>query len=279
MNTSNTITNIWLADFFNRQREIVEAAETPFAKLAVFVLPVMSPLVPAFMTGMHLYKLLLEMFNFNGSDWIAFIMSSISAVVLELLGYVGAITFISSVFRFIRFKDAGLLVRVVTNGGAYLFYILAMWLINLQLGKYFQFPIIVNNVFGLLSFITVATGLLAADHLSQRAEEEKELADKEDAKKLRAEEREDRLKRFAIQHGVNPWGTADGKPTTNAKPSQFREQMLEALDSAYKGNKIILRGVELANMFGLDTKKSKGYISELRAEWAKAHGIQMRKTK
>lgn len=268
-----TLENIWLADFFNRQREIVEAAETPFAKLAVFILPILSPLVPAFMTGIHLYKLLLEMFKFNNASWVAFTMAGVSAIVLELLGYVGAITFISSVFRWIRFKEAGLLIRVVTNGGAYFFYIIAMWAINYQLGKYFQFPTIVNNVFGLLSFITIPTGLLAADHLSQRAEEEKELSDLDEQRKIRAEEREDRLKRFAIKKGMNPWGSIDGKATTTKRPSEFKDQMIEALNTAYDDHKIILKGNELANMFGLDLNSSKGFISGLKKDWKSSRNI------
>lgn len=38
----------WLAIQFNKQREIIEAAETPFAKLAMFILPVLSPPRPRF---------------------------------------------------------------------------------------------------------------------------------------------------------------------------------------------------------------------------------------
>lgn len=269
----STAGNVWLADFFNRQREIVEAAETPFSKLAVFILPIMSPLVPAFMTGLHLYKLLLEMFDFNGSDTVALIMSGISALVLELLGYVGAITFISSMFRYIKAKEASLLLRVFTNGGAYLFYIIAMWAINYQLGKYFEFPTIVNNVFALLSFITIPTGLLAADHLSQRAEDDREMERKEELKVIRAEEREDKLKRYALKMGINPWGAADGSPTTTKKPSEFREQMIEQLNQA-AANGIVLKGTELANMFGLDYKTAKGYISGLKKEWKEANNIK-----
>jgi len=56
----------WLANFFNKQREIIEAAETPFSKLAIFILPILAPSVPAFMTGLHLYKLLLKILRLVG---------------------------------------------------------------------------------------------------------------------------------------------------------------------------------------------------------------------
>jgi len=265
------IENVWLADFFKRQREIIEAAETPFAKLAVFVLPIMSPLVPAFMTGMHLYKLLEELFVFRGSNYVSLAMAAITSIVLELLGYVGAITFISSVFRYIKTRNIALLIRLVLNGLAYGFYIAAMWAINYQLGKYFEFPTVVNNVFGLLSFITIPTGLLAADHLSQRAEDD-------DAEKVRSENREDKLKRFAIKHGLNPWGSSQPLPGqgTQLNASDFRIQMIEALNKAYESG-VILKVVELGNMFNLDYAKSKGYISSLRRTWATENNVSLPK--
>ena len=54
----------WLANIFIKQREIIEAAETPFAKLAVFILPILAPAVPAFMTVLHVYQLLDKIFSF-----------------------------------------------------------------------------------------------------------------------------------------------------------------------------------------------------------------------
>src|SRR5574338_673052 len=162
----------FIARFFNWNREVIEAAETPFAKLAIFVLPVIAPLVPAFMTSLHMYKLLKDLFKFGYAWDIPLIMSVITGLVLELLGYVGAITFIRSLFQYVQHRHDEELLPVILNGAAYLFYVVAMWLINVQLGKYFGTPNIINSIFGLLSFITVPTGLLAANHLSQRADEE-----------------------------------------------------------------------------------------------------------
>src|SRR5574341_1705305 len=85
---------IWLAHFLNKQREIIEAAETPFAKLAIFILPILAPLVPAFLTGLHIFKLLQEIFTFQNANSVTWTLSIIVSVVLEMLGYVGAISFI-----------------------------------------------------------------------------------------------------------------------------------------------------------------------------------------
>ena len=190
-----------LAEFFNRQRELIEAAETPFAKLAIFILPILSPMVPATLTGMHLYQLFLEIFNFPGSDVFGVISSVIPSIVLELLGYVGAISFIQALFRWIegRYDVDGdkFLVPAVLNFLAYVFYLAAMWMINVSLGEYFGTPTIVNSIVGLLSFITVPTSLLAANHLAIKDHDNKE-------ERIRQEKREDKLKKKMIDSGMNP---------------------------------------------------------------------------
>lgn len=190
-----------LADFFNKQRELIEAAETPFAKLAIFILPILSPMVPATLTGMHLYQLFLEIFTFPGAEVFARISATIPAIVLELLGYVGAISFIQALFKWIesRYEDDGdkFLVPAVLNFFAYVFYLTSMWLINVRLGEYFGTPSIVNSIVGLLSFITVPTSLLAANHLAIKDHEVKETT-------LRQEKSDYRLKKAMIDKGMNP---------------------------------------------------------------------------
>lgn len=188
--------NIRLANWFNKQREVIEAAELPFAKMAIFILPILSPLVPAFMTGLHMYNLLLELFKFPNAWILCVFLAVIIGVVLELLGYVGAISFIRSIFDLVRKgKDEYLLPAVLTFF-AYAFYLTAMFLINVQLGKYFNVPTIINSITGWLSFITVPTGLLAATHLSGKENKEEEVV-------IRHENREFQLKKHAIKHGIN----------------------------------------------------------------------------
>jgi hypothetical protein len=196
MQNENSTGN-WLANIFIKQREIIEAAETPFSKLAIFVLPILAPAVPAFMTGLHLFKLFLEMFTFSYADNVSLGMSAIISLVLELLGYVGAISFIKSLFDWIKKRQDEFLVPFVLNGIAYGFYLLAMFLINVQLGRYFGTSQIINNIIGLLSFITVPTSLLAANHLNSVSDDERE-------EKLRQEERSDKRERFLIKHGKTP---------------------------------------------------------------------------
>lgn len=208
----------WLAELFIKQREIIEAAETPFAKLAVFVLPIIAPMVPAVMTGIHLYKLFLEMFTFKQANYLSFALSATISLVLELLGYVGAISFIKSLFNWIKERRDEYLVPFALNGVAYAFYLLAMFLINVQLGRYFGTSTIINNIVGLLSFITVPTSLLAANHLNEVSDEEKR-------EKIRQEAREDKLERYRIKHGV---------PNTSRSVSEVSKQFRKSFRTTSK---------------------------------------------
>ena len=248
----------WLAHFLNKQREIIEAAETPFAKLAIFILPILAPLVPAFLTGLHVFKLLQEIFTFQNANEVTWTLSIIVSIVLEMLGYVGAISFIQSIYRWTYTKDDAYMLPSTLNGMAYVFYLLSMFLINYQLGKYFGTPNIVNNIVGLLSFITVPTSLLAANHLSQKEEDEKDY-------QLRQENRADRLERYRIKHGTNEQRTNANERTTNVrKPKRTNEtndvrQRIEQYVASIQANEQRTPGPsEIARSLNV----SKGYASD-----------------
>lgn len=265
----NIFNSNFLATFFNWNREVIEAAETPFAKLAIFTLPVLSPLVPAFMTSLHMYKLLTELFKLDFRIDVSLVMSIITGVVLELLGYVGAVTFIRSLFQYVKHsKEEAMLLPVILNGIAYLFYVAAMYLINVQLGEYFGTATIINGVFAILSFITVPTGLLAANHLSQRADEEYENKEKKLDREYKLERL--RIKSGGVSSGSGPKSTA----TKERKASFYKEKMLQALNDAYDRDGSVLSPIELARMFKLDYDRSKGFISGLRTNWKRSRGIQ-----
>ena len=174
----------WLAKKFIIQREIIEAAETPFSKLAMFILPIISPLVPATMTGMHLFQIFLDVFNFKGAEYLSGGLAFVAGLVLELLGYVGAITFIKSTFNYFSTQKAEYIIPMVLNGLSYTFYLVLLFMINYQLGKYLGVNPVLNNIIATLSFITVPTSLLAGSHLSEKSWTEKKQKEEEDAVKL-----------------------------------------------------------------------------------------------
>jgi hypothetical protein len=232
-----------LAQFFDKQREIIEAAETPFAKLAIFILPILAPIVPASLTGLHLYKLFLEIFTFAGADNLAVILSSIVALVLEMLGYVGAISFIQAVFRLVKTRNALYLLPAILNGLSYIFYLALMFLVNYKLGEYFLTPAIINTIVGLLSFVTVPTGLLAANYLSQKELKEEEVTERKDRK-------DERLQKYAIKHGkVTESSKTYQKDVT--KVTESSENLSETFPKDWRKLRPLLKLSEVQNLANL----------------------------
>lgn len=268
----------WLAVQFNKQREIIEAAETPFAKLAMFILPVLSPLVPAFMTGMHLYQIFLDIFTFDGSEYLSGFLAIVAGFVLELLGYVGAITFIKGIFNYLSTRQTEYLVPMVLNGSAYVFYLGLLWMINYQLGKYLGVDPTLNNIIATLSFVSVPTSLLAGSHLSEKAKEEREerernlqaqlLKDQQDREdQLRAEqnslelskaeqERLYKLERYRVKHGK--------VPAPNLESSNEDGNLLESSKKVPDWRKMLptLSKEELERLAGLTPTTMQQYASE-----------------
>ena len=262
----------WLAGIFDWAREVIEAAETPFAKFAIFVLPVLAPVVPASVTGIRLSTEL----EFHPA------LSFVTALVLEMLGYVGAIAFIRAVYKW--FRKTGTSLSIVLNGSAYSFYVLAMYQINVRLGFLAGDNPIVSQIFALLSFITIPTGLLAAEHINERTEYYEQ-------KELRAEKRSERLERLRIKtanerslkrtvkrtNERTVKRTNERTPTnerTNGERTNERTVIYQLLDEYYRTNGEIAGVSELARIVakmkdGTEEKyeRLKGYISEVRKDW------------
>lgn len=231
----------WLAGFFDWNREVIEAAETPFAKFAIFVLPILSPIVPAFVTGLRLHTEL----SFHWS------LASITALVLEMLGYVGAIAFIKSIYK--KFRAEGTWLSVLLNGLAYSFYVVAMYQINVRLGFLAGDDPITNQVFALLSFITIPTGLLAAEHLTDRT-----ISDEQ--RELRAERRTERLERYRIQNEqpkrTNVRRTTERTP--NGRTNEKRERIAAFVRSVQENEHRTPGPSEISRELGV----AKSYASE-----------------
>lgn len=171
----------WLANIFEWFREVIESAESPFVLFAVVVLPVLAPVVPATVTGIRLNTEL-------GFHWV---LCVVTGIVLEMLGYVGAIMFIRSIYNWHR--QRGHFLSLLMSGLAYLFYVFAMYSINVRLGYLAGDNEIVNQIFALLSFITIPTGLLAAEHITERELETEQYT-------VRQENRTDRMERYRIRY-------------------------------------------------------------------------------
>lgn len=262
----------WLARFLDWNREVIESAETPFAKLAIFILPILSPIVPAFMTGLHVFKLMQA--NFDLGTWsfnVSMSMAVIVGIVLELIGYVGVVSFIQDLYRWVKDRKSEYLVPALLNGMAYLFYLILMWKINFELGRYFGTPDIMNNIIGWLSYITVPTGLLAANHLNSKTQDEKD-------KELRHESMDFRLKNKALKQGINIFGgSTDATPKRDPKEkhaSDHKERIPVMLQEHYEKTGKVLELTDITAKLKLDHSKNKGFVSTERTKWMAKNGIE-----
>ncbi len=232
----------FIASIFNWLRETLEAAESPFVLFALIILPIFAPLVPAVVTGIRLR----DQLHFD--PWIAYT----TAGVLELLGYVGAIAFIKSIYRWRR---QGGFFAVLMTGAAYGFYVYAMYAINVRLGSLAGDSDVVSQVFAILSFLTVPTGLLAAEHVNERDEaDEKE--------RVRQEVRQDKMERYKIKHGANTERTpnkntehrTNKSSEANNKANEIRSFVLQVQNTEQR----VPRVSEIARELGV----AKSYASE-----------------
>ena len=153
-----------------------------------------------------------------------------------------------------------------------------MFLINYKLGEYFNTPPIVNTIVGSLSFITVATGLLAADHLAERQDEEKE-------DKIRGENNDFKLRKMAVKNGWNPFTGGNPQPQAPTsgkykdKPaSHYKDKIRDMLQEEYNRSRTVLTPRQVTDKLNkpverLNHNNSKGYISGEIGRWCDENHI------
>ena len=255
----------WLAGVFLGIKEVVENAETPFAKLAILLLPILAPLVPAMLTGIRMQLLLLKLIDGKLSPSFASYGSSVIAIVLELLGYVGAVMFVRAIYNLVKNKEIEFWIPVVLTGISYMFYLVDMYAINVQLNKDLPNTVL---VFGLLSFMTVPTGLLAATSINDRQEKEEDYV-------LRQEKRQDKIKLAEIKQGSSRTtsethsdfrNTNETSKTTSGnmgRPSVHQERAFEYMEQYYSETKQVPTFTEVMRNLGLPQSTA----SRLRDKW------------
>lgn len=179
----------WLANLFKYTDEVVDAAQSPAAKLITTLLPIIAPLVPAFITGIRLNGMYLRLIGSQFPDWVATFGAIITATVLEMLGWVGTIALVNNLYRWIKTKKEEYLLPFGLSFFAYIIYIIDMWMVN-------STGATDNQVFLWLSLFTVPAGFMFAVMLVTGQDDKQEYI-------LRQERREDSLKGKMIKAGMN----------------------------------------------------------------------------
>ena len=254
----------WLAGIFTWLRTVIEEADKPISLLVTVVLPFIAPLVPALITSNNLNR-------YMGLDDY---QSAISAVTFEAIGYVAMIATVGAIMRWVDDeRNQRSWLPVVVAGSSYACYIIALILINLILEIENGIP--ATNV-AVTAFLTVGTtipaSLLNGTRISGRDQNERENT-------IRQEKRQDGMARYKIKHGINPDAvynqeTVAAKEEKRKFASDYRNKIIVFMAEFYQKKNTVPRVVEIANKFGLDYDKSKGYISSLRKVWMEQNRIQ-----
>lgn len=259
----------FLKRMFEWSDEVVDAAQSPAAKLASTLLPILAPIVPAFITGIRLHGMYVELIAGRFPDGLATFGAVITALVLELLGWVGTIALVRNIYQWVKIRQDEYLIPASLSFLAYVIYIADMFAINSQKTS-------VDNVFLFLSLFSVPAGFMFAVMLVTNE-------DRRDAYQIRQEQREDRLKKAALKAGYNPFTPVLNQqvvPQIREKvASDYKDYAFELLDAEWKRNNHTLSPRELTTLVNknkrvnLDHSKCKGTWSNFTKEWKQSRGL------
>lgn len=191
----------WLRDVFDWIREVIDSADGSIVLTVLVVLPFLVPIVPAWVTSINLHDLM----GFPTA------MSNISGLTIELLGFSAAILALKSITRYSQAKEKRqLLLQMLVDVGAWLFYLVAVVAINIVLdnqnGKPFWYVLVV----GILCLLSIPSGMLAASRINTREQDEKE-------NRLRQERREDKKERERVRSAERIANTRYGSSTGSGR--------------------------------------------------------------
>lgn len=177
----------FLAKAFHWSDEVIDAAQSPAAKLASTLLPIFAPIVPAFITAIKLHALYTSLIAGRFEPWVATFGAIMTAIVLEFLGWVGTIAFVRNLYKWVKTKEDEYLIPTLLSLFAYVIYLADMWMVNSPKTN----P---DNVILLLALFSVPAGFLFAVMLVTGEDSKAE-------EKLRQENRDERIQKYRIRHG------------------------------------------------------------------------------
>ena len=174
----------FLSEIFVYIRDVIDSANLPLVVLILVVLPLIVPIVPASVTGMNLFYVM------QFPLW----MSVISGITIELLGFSSAILALRSITELVNGKNSlkGLWVQMFVDVGAWLFYLIAVVMINVVMDNQIGKPNWYVIVIGFLCLLSVPSSMLAATRINTRETNEQN-------ERLRQEQREDKMERYKLR--------------------------------------------------------------------------------
>lgn len=263
----------WLANCFNWIGEVFEKFNPSAFRFFAALLPYVSPIPVAWLTMSSASDFL----HFPPNIAFAFVF------VLEGIGLWFTSLLVESVVDWITNKNTKSFFMVLVFGIAVSIYIYILVNLNVTLelvaGK--STPELAR-VITLLCFLPLLTGIgngyyklkLEANDKKFKSEAER----KEDDRKRQEAERQDRLTRYKIKHGINPdvqvYQQSVPQVSVDHKASEYKDKIWKFLDEQYSKNGRVSRVVDVTKKFNLPYDKAKGFVSSQRKSWMEQNGIR-----
>lgn len=249
------MTKNFLKNVFDWFREVLEAADVPFVLLVLVVLPFVVPFVPAWVTARNLHEIM------KFPKEIAFV----GGATVELLGFAGAILLLRYITELVEDKSNRRWITVALTGFAYVFYLIAVIVINVildwQAGKETYYVWVIF----FLCLLSVPSGLLSASRIVTREHDSIK-------EKVRQENRNDKMERYRIKHGVRVYNSEAGSKTKYA--SDLRNKIAMTLEAHYRKHHAVIGASELCRKVGLDPHTQRAEVWKQIREWKRDNHIQ-----
>lgn len=254
----------WLADIFTYIHEVITEADRPISLVAMVLLPFIAPLLPAMITASSLQKYM----EFD-SSW-----AWISVISFELLGYLGMVSVVGAMMRFVKNTDESKVEALRWNRDfyviAYMIYIATLITSNIILEIQNGVPMShVAVIFCLTVGLSIGAGILNASRIYDRNENDEN-------NKLRQEEREFKLEKFRIKHGKSsgtnteiPQDFRNNNETSRStsgnmgRPSIHQERVFEYMEQYYTETKKVPTFTDVMKNLNLPQSTA----SRLRDKW------------
>ena len=177
----------WLANIFVYIREVVEEADRPLSFVIIALLPLAAPAVPAFITANSLRQYM---------DFTPF-WGVFTGVVFEGAGYVGMISLVGAIMRYVKEeKNVRVSLPVKVAGWAYGLYLFSLISVNIILEIANGVPLTRVLVVACLTVgLSVSASLLNGQRIYERDNKDTE-------EKRYQDQRADKMEKFRIKHGA-----------------------------------------------------------------------------
>lgn len=260
-----------IGNFFQGLADLIDRAGEPIFSFIAVVVPFIAPVVIAQITATAM--VVGNILNQSQADQLAY--------VLEGIGIVGLSGLVIAIDKWIKSNNEKMDSMIILLGAIDITYFLFLVSVNVMLDR--QNPAISTTQLVIKALVCLVPLMAGGIYGYYRIIHKDKIArneQKKEAYTIRQENREDKLKKTALENGINIFGTNanstenkdQGKKQIRVKrkgknASFFGRKMDAFLTDAWEQERRVPTVIEIATKFKLDYNRSKGYISGKRKKF------------